>query len=815
MTNFLAGYTKRVKVIIDHTKVSSALSNFPATSILAAGNMDWSLCDAAGLSLRATASDGLTLLNFERELHDYVNSKSVIHSRIASVSNLTDTDYYLYYKQETARWEQFLDRVHIDSDSGLAYSVNKPTKTGSPIFGDASWTWDRDIAYPTILTDPSWPAASRYRMWYQGTDTSSKYHACYAYAADGADLSNPASWTRPNLGQVTYGGNTNNNILCISGIDEPNHAVNSVDYYDGLYVLQTSTKNNAGTVATANNIYSSNSPTGPWTLEKELPSWSDSSTHPGHGSGITRRQDGRYVARYQVWNSTGLYRSIGCYVSDTSTLSGDWTDCGVIDPGSSPTVQRHSSSSSLSHGGLIYGLVSDFQEPPTTTLGPVILTTSRNGLDVTTQDTTWIPYGASGAWDDAQCIEGPILKVANEWWVFYIGAPTIASLPFSRYMGLAKIGYGRIGQSARTSAGEGYVISKPITVSAGVALSVNAVASGAGDTIKAELLDASNDSVITGFAKADCTAFTGDSYSSEILWGTSHFGDCPVSRVKIKLYLNKSTSDVKLYGYMVGNEADCLWDCSTANGVWDDDFDAVYHGNDDKLRTSNLTSYARSSRVPWRKLNGLLYLGTKTSAAHPTEIDGQTGKGQSFDGTQDEIDYSTELGPSGAGDFTIEAMAKRLGGTTSFRVQKHSDTAVTGSNDGFYWQLTDAQVSLSTVHANTYKNLVYATTPGTDYHFLGISRASGTGYLRYDGAQVATGDINHDITAATTHHRAGKFPYSGSTYFYNGVLDEYRISIIARSAAWQDATRFGLLNTLAAYQDEAQLSPGAGFFSSD
>ena len=70
-----------------------------------------------------------------------------------------------------------------------SYAMNLPVKyDGNPVFSYGG-TWDYDKYSPTVLYRAEWPAESRWRMWYQGMDTTewpSTYQCwCYACSADG------------------------------------------------------------------------------------------------------------------------------------------------------------------------------------------------------------------------------------------------------------------------------------------------------------------------------------------------------------------------------------------------------------------------------------------------------------------------------------------------------------------------------------------------------------------------------------------------------------------------------------------------------
>ena len=94
---FLAGWSKRQKLTIDHTQVDDELTDFPVKVIIPSDNPLFYTAKNDGSDVRFTAADGETLLKFEREVHDTDESIAVYHVKIPSVSDTEDTDFYMYY----------------------------------------------------------------------------------------------------------------------------------------------------------------------------------------------------------------------------------------------------------------------------------------------------------------------------------------------------------------------------------------------------------------------------------------------------------------------------------------------------------------------------------------------------------------------------------------------------------------------------------------------------------------------------------------------------------------------------------------------
>ena len=75
----------RKKITIDQTKVDENLTDFPVLVKLTSSNFDFSKARSDGHDIRFTASDGTTLLKYERERHDSVNPVSYTHLTLPTI----------------------------------------------------------------------------------------------------------------------------------------------------------------------------------------------------------------------------------------------------------------------------------------------------------------------------------------------------------------------------------------------------------------------------------------------------------------------------------------------------------------------------------------------------------------------------------------------------------------------------------------------------------------------------------------------------------------------------------------------------------
>jgi len=100
--SWINSWRKRQKITIDHTKIDEDLQNFPVKVILPSDSSIFDYAKDDGADIRFTANDGVTLLDFEREVHNKTEKIAVYHVKIPSISSTSDTDFYIYYDNPIA-----------------------------------------------------------------------------------------------------------------------------------------------------------------------------------------------------------------------------------------------------------------------------------------------------------------------------------------------------------------------------------------------------------------------------------------------------------------------------------------------------------------------------------------------------------------------------------------------------------------------------------------------------------------------------------------------------------------------------------------
>jgi len=115
---WVPGYTKRIKLTVDNTKIDADLTNFPVTVFLtpAQGEEVFSELDADAdyMKVAFAASDGTNQLYAEKELFDVSESNAIYHVSKAgwTISDSGDTDFYMYYYNDASDNTNYIGAIN-------------------------------------------------------------------------------------------------------------------------------------------------------------------------------------------------------------------------------------------------------------------------------------------------------------------------------------------------------------------------------------------------------------------------------------------------------------------------------------------------------------------------------------------------------------------------------------------------------------------------------------------------------------------------------------------------------------------------------
>ena len=203
-----------------------------------------------------------------------------------------------------------------------------------------------------------------------------------------------------------------------------------------------------------------------------------------------------------------------------------------------------------------------------------------------------------------------------------------------------------------------------------------------------------------------------------------------------------------------------------SQNVWDSNYKGVWHLKD--LTTSTVKDSTSNNKD-----------GTKTGAGEPAlTTNGKISDAQVFDGSNDKI---VTLLADTLGDFTVEAWFRDTGVKTMY------ERIVDKSYTGGFW------IGRNSTTANSWGGGVRETTSPlgrfvtlTDgqWHQIVSKRAGTTHYIIGDGGAVSTTGTVTNAALDSTVVRIGVDAAGSSFAYFSGVIDEVRISNIARSADW-------------------------------
>jgi hypothetical protein len=213
----------------------------------------------------------------------------------------------------------------------------------------------------------------------------------------------------------------------------------------------------------------------------------------------------------------------------------------------------------------------------------------------------------------------------------------------------------------------------------------------------------------------------------------------------------------------------------TANptGVWDTNYQSVWHLGSNLLDSTNSNNDG-------------------TDSGGSSSVTGKVGLGRSFDGVNDYI-YTTNAITSGYTNLTLEAWVK-TSSATGVPILSFEGNNRTGTTNA-YW---DSGLYVGTDHylyfyvyydaTNYFPHAVGSYNDGTWHHLVGVSNsATGSTYVYVDGSQADTAGRT-DLDTTSRYWRIGSYKnvdsVAGADGYFNGQVDEVRISTAARSACW-------------------------------
>lgn len=262
-----------------------------------------------------------------------------------------------------------------------------------------------------------------------------------------------------------------------------------------------------------------------------------------------------------------------------------------------------------------------------------------------------------------------------------------------------------------------------------------------------------------------------------------------------------SSADTDYYLYFDNTAADntsYVGDTGSRTEVWDSNFMAVYHMNQDPSGTAPQMIDSTANN------NDGSSNGTMTST---DLVDGQTGKAIDFDGTDDYISIpnTASLNVEG-GDFTIEVLVNSD--------QNSADQAFfdkRGTNDGYGFMWSAANGFDLVKYGVIDQNVSYSLSTATWLHFAAVQTFETQAEYFANGVSQGTFSDTSDYVSNTAQVEIGARGDNSGGYqdYFDGRIDEVRLSNVARSAAWIKASYYSLFDSLLTYGAEEKMVIGA------
>jgi len=247
----------------------------------------------------------------------------------------------------------------------------------------------------------------------------------------------------------------------------------------------------------------------------------------------------------------------------------------------------------------------------------------------------------------------------------------------------------------------------------------------------------------------------------------------------VKVPSVSSSDDTELYLYYDKDHVDntnYVGDTGStpAQNVWDSDYQGVWHLKENPTGTAPPIKDSTSNN------NGGTSAGSMTSS---DQVAGQIDGSLDFDGSNDEITCGNEASLQITAALTIEAWAKTsstgaIRGIVNKEVSSYNGYQLRKYSDNKY-RFAIGDPSLHYAASNS------AYTDSNWHYIVGVK--STTNYLYMDGVQQAN-TFTRSITDSGANFDIGRAYSNYDGYWWNGQIDEVRVSNVARSAAWIKAS---------------------------
>jgi hypothetical protein len=262
----------------------------------------------------------------------------------------------------------------------------------------------------------------------------------------------------------------------------------------------------------------------------------------------------------------------------------------------------------------------------------------------------------------------------------------------------------------------------------------------------------------------DCI-FTSDNAGSTLLnWeAESYAAGSLVAHVLIGSLSN--SSDTQFYIFY-GKAGVSSFQGGTTGSAWDANYVAIQH----------------LSTLPASAVDSIS--GVSGTIANVTATTGEIGGGGSFNGTSSSIDMLPASATTDrfAGDFTLSAWFNTS--STGYQVILGKETS--GSPDEWILAINAHAAGTMELWDQTAQTYAYAAYTGSAWQHGVCLRASGTMNCYVNGTVGTSAASSTNFVSVSGYNDLfiGERQYTSFQEWFNGAIDEVRVSNVARSASW-------------------------------
>jgi hypothetical protein len=260
----------------------------------------------------------------------------------------------------------------------------------------------------------------------------------------------------------------------------------------------------------------------------------------------------------------------------------------------------------------------------------------------------------------------------------------------------------------------------------------------------------------------DCIFTTDNAGTTLLKWETESYAAGTLAAHILMTSLSNS-SDTQFYIFY-GKAGIVSFQGGAAGSAWDANYVAIQH-------LSALPSTAVDS-----------ISGASATIANVTAATGEIDGAGSFNGTSGSIDMGNGTALRFSGDFTLSAWFNSA--SSAYQVILGKQTA----SNAYEWIFGINAHSAGTVELWDETSLNYAHAPytGSVWQHVVCLRASGTMncYINGTAGTSAPSTTNFAAVAGYNDLYIGQRQYTGAEEWFNGTIDEIRISNVARAVSW-------------------------------